>query len=110
MSGTITGLNRELLDDPSMLLEDPYGTGWLCSIKPANWLKEITAFHFAAEASMSGLERNWQESVTSWLWQQEGIQPERQAIYMQDGGELADYPLASMPEEVWNKFQREFLN
>lgn len=109
VSGTITGLNRELLDDPSMLLEDPYGTGWLCSIRPANWLKEITAFHFAAEASeWLGKEL---ARIRDFMAVSAGrFNTERHAVYMQDGGELADYPLTSMPEEVWNDFQREFLN
>jgi glycine cleavage system H protein len=31
-------------------------------------------------------------------------------LVLQDGGELIDRPLAEMPDEVWQDFQKSFLN
>lgn len=109
VSGSITCLNHELLNDPSALHEDPYGTGWVCSVKPDSWLSEITAFYFAAEAN--SWMRKELERVRDFLAAATvSFNPERQAVYMQDGGEPADYPLASLPEKVWSDFQKEFLD
>lgn len=108
VSGTITSLNHDLQDDPSMLHEDPYGKGWVCSIKPADWVGEVTGFHFAAGAN-TWLKKELERIRDFMAVTASRLNPETQAVYMQDGGELAGYPLASMPEEVWSAFQDEFL-
>ena len=107
-SGTITSLNQALRDDPAMLHEDPYGKGWVCSIKPADWVGEVTGFHFAAGAS-AWLKKELERVRDFLAVATNRFNPETHAVYMQDGGEPAGYPLASMPEEVWSAFQDEFL-
>jgi len=32
VSGTVTAVNAELANDPSLLNSDPYGAGWICEI------------------------------------------------------------------------------
>jgi len=108
VSGTVTGLNTELHDDPSLLQEDPYGKGWLLSVKPANWMDEVTGLHLAADAS--AWLRKEVERIRDFLALSAGRHSlQTDAIYLQDGGEPAGQALASMPEEVWNDFQKEFL-
>jgi glycine cleavage system H protein len=108
VSGMITSLNHALQDDPSMLHEDPYGMGWVCSIKPADWLGEVTGFHFAATANV-WLKKELERIRDFMAVTATRFNPEAYAVYMQDGGELAGNPLATMPAEVWDAFQDEFL-
>lgn len=108
VSGEITGINPDLESDPSLLLEDPYGGGWICSIKPADWLGEISGFHFAAGAN--AWLKNEMERIRDFM----AVTAQKynhgtQEVYMQDGGEPAGFPLAAMPEEAWHDFQNEFL-
>jgi glycine cleavage system H protein len=108
VSGTVTGLNDELHDDPSLLHEDPYGAGWLLSVKPSNWMTEVTGFRLAADAT--AWLRKEVERVRDFLALSAGkLSTQPDALYLQDGGEPAGQALASMPEEVWNDFQKEFL-
>ena len=108
VSGTVTGLNNALHDDPSLLQEDPYGAGWLLSVRPSNWMAEVTGFHLAADAT--AWLRKELERVRDFLVTSAGrLSPRPDALYLQDGGEPAGQALASMPEEVWNDFQKEFL-
>jgi len=36
VSGTVKEINNKVVDDPSILNEDPYGEGWLVKIEVAN--------------------------------------------------------------------------
>lgn len=36
VGGTVAEVNRQAIDNPSIINEDPYGKGWLVKIKPAN--------------------------------------------------------------------------
>ncbi|MDF1559378.1 MAG: glycine cleavage system protein H [Bacteroidales bacterium] len=108
VSGEITGSNPDLESDPSLLREDPYGGGWICSIRPTDWLGDISGFHFAAEANT--WLKNEMERIRDFMAvAAHKYTPVTQAVYMQDGGEPAGFPLAAMPEEAWQEFQNEFL-
>ncbi|HDL03093.1 MAG TPA: response regulator [candidate division Zixibacteria bacterium] len=41
LTGTVTDVNRKVLDDPSSALQDPYGEGWLIKLKPSRFDAEI---------------------------------------------------------------------
>lgn len=36
VSGTVSEVNEELNDEPSLINDDPYGKGWIIKLKPAN--------------------------------------------------------------------------
>jgi len=40
ISGNVTGINRDLMDIPEAINQDPYGKGWLFIIKPSNLAAE----------------------------------------------------------------------
>jgi len=108
LSGILLGMNPALEDDSSLLQEDPYGKGWICSVRPSNWMAEVSGFHFAAGATAwlkSELERI-REFMTLAANRHSNDQ---QPVYMQDGGELARYPLAALTGEAWTDFQEQFL-
>ncbi|MBM3299566.1 MAG: glycine cleavage system protein H [Deltaproteobacteria bacterium] len=42
VSGEVAEINTELEDEPGKINEDPYGSGWICRIRPSN-LDELGA-------------------------------------------------------------------
>lgn len=36
VAGVVTEVNRDLIDSPQRLNEDPYGEGWICVIEPSD--------------------------------------------------------------------------
>lgn len=109
VTGEITGINSALESDPDLLRADPYGSGWICCIRPTDWLGEISGFHFAAGAN--AWLKNELERIRDFMAvAADKYIPDSRGVYLQDGGEPAGFPLAAMPEEAWNDFQNEFLN
>lgn len=41
LSGTVVGVNRRVLDNPALALQDPYGSGWLIRLQPSRFDEEI---------------------------------------------------------------------
>jgi len=109
LSGQIVVANTELNNNPGILNDDPYGEGWIFSIKPSGWKAETSSFFLAGEAiawSKTELERFkdfMAESLRKYT-------PETSMVILQDGGELCDQPLSELPNEVWQDFQKSFLN
>jgi glycine cleavage system H protein len=109
ISGTVTGINQDLFNDPSILQKDPYGQGWICSVKPEHWITEVAGFRIAADAT--AWLRNELRRTRDFMVTASGrLNGNSQALYLQDGGEPAGEPLALLPGEVWKDFQKEFLN
>lgn len=108
ISGEILSVNPLLSDDPGILNEDPYVKGWIYKIRPSRWIAETNSFYLAEEASswsVKELERFKDFLATS----VERYTSDPSHVVLQDGGELIDQPLAHLPEEVWQDFQRSFL-
>jgi glycine cleavage system H protein len=40
VSGLLLRGNEKLVDDPNLVVKDPYGEGWVAEIKPSNWESE----------------------------------------------------------------------
>jgi glycine cleavage system H protein len=36
LSGSVTAVHGDLMDEPEKINEDPYGEGWLCVLEPSN--------------------------------------------------------------------------
>jgi len=109
ISGKITTTNSLLDDNPGILNDDPYGSGWLYKIKPTNWIEETKSYFLAEEAiKWSTLEM---ERFKDFLTMSMGkYSPEPAMIMLQDGGELSSNALSEMSGEIWHDFQEEFLN
>ncbi len=109
VSGKILSTNSLLSERTEVLNEDPYGKGWIYKIKPTNWIAEIKSCYFADDAtnwSANELLRFKDFLATT----MKSCSPETSMVVLQDGGELSDHTLASLPEEIWKDFQKEFLN
>lgn len=109
ISGKILVTNSLLAEEPGMLNGDPYGEGWICKIQPSNWVDETKVCYLAEDAvkwSTKELERFKDFMIMSMV----KYSPEPSMIILQDGGELSDKTLSSMPGEIWQDFQKEFLD
>jgi glycine cleavage system H protein len=102
-SNTLLNLNQELLKD------DPYGKGWIYSIKPSNWVAEITSCYLAGAAT-DWLKKELDRYKDFLAVNLGKYLPETSIVILQDGGELSENSLSGLPNELWQDFQKEFLN
>jgi len=109
VSGKIININAAINENPGKLNEDPYGKGWICKIKPSNWIADTKTCYFAEEAtnwSANELERFKDFLAVS----MKNYAPEPSMVILQDGGEICDHSLSALPNEIWRDFEGEFLN
>ncbi len=109
ISGEIADLNQDLVESPDLMTIDPYMKGWMFKITPSDWIADTRGCYLANEAT------RWSEQEVDRFKgflaaSMAKFSPDTGGIILQDGGELVDQPLASLPGEVWNDFQKEFLD
>jgi glycine cleavage system H protein len=109
ISGKILHTNLLLHESPEMLNEDPYGRGWICKIKPTNWVEE-TKSYFLAEEAIKWSKKELEKFKDFLALSMGKYLPEPAMMMLQEGGELGDNALSEMPGEIWQDFQKEFLN
>jgi len=109
VSGTIKQINTSLLKDPSLINTSPYSEGWLYSIEPSNWMREIQFLRMAHN------HREWLR------WEFIRLKDFLAAIAngkaygslqfaYQEGGELKNHVLQDMGPEIWEDFQKNFID
>lgn len=109
ISGKVVNTNNNLIETPEIIEDDPYNEGWVYKIQPDDWKSETNNFIIGEETGKwfkSELER-LKDFVAVSLGNNS---PQASMVVMQEGGELRDHPLTDMPKEVWQDFQKEFLD
>lgn len=109
ISGQIVEANPLLGDNPELLNEDPYRKGWMYKIRPTSWVTDTQSYFLADDASLwarQELER-FRDFLAESVMK---ISVDPSSIVLQDGGELRDQPLAELPNEIWQEFQKDFLS
>jgi glycine cleavage system H protein len=109
ISGMVINSNPALDENYTLLNEDPYGKGWIYSLKPSNWIAEIPSLYLADEAS-NWINKELDRYKDFLAMNISRYSPETSFATLQDGGELVDSSLSGLPEEIWKDFQKEFLN
>ncbi len=109
LSGIITKTNNMLSENPEILNEDPYGKGWICLIRPIEWIAETNSYYMAEEA-VSWTKKELERFKDFLAVSMAKYSPEPSMVFLQDGGELRDQPLSELPHEIWDEFQKSFLN
>jgi glycine cleavage system H protein len=100
VEGEIVEVNQDLLNNPALLRQDPYGNGWLMSV-------------FAPDEE--GPTRNLLPTSLISAWMREAaekfylLQPMPAGATAADGGRPSALATASLPPEVWKKAAREFF-
>lgn len=100
VEGEVVEINPEVLQNPALLREDPYGKGWL-----------MTVFAPDEEASLRNLLPT--ELVKSWMQQTVDklytMQPSLAGATAADGGRPADDLSAAIPDVSWAELTRRFF-
>jgi glycine cleavage system H protein len=109
VSGEITGTNPLLDESPQSVIEDPYVLGWAYKIRPSDWKAETSSLYIAGEA-IAWTKRELDKFKDFMVSSMKKYTPETSMLVLQDGGELIDRPLSELPDEVWQDFQKSFLN
>ena len=100
MEGEVIDINTEVLRNPALAHEDPYGAGWLVAVQAP-----------AVDSNMKNLlhgrlAQRWMEESVSALHTR--VSPGSEA-YLQDGGHPIADILSLVPEPEWDKLVEELL-
>ncbi len=109
VSGTIKEINENLVTDPSVINSSPYADGWIYEIEPSNWLREIQFLR------MAGRYKEWLSTEFTRLkdflaGSTNGKSEEYTRLVFQDGGVLKDHVLHDFGPEIWEDFQKNFID
>lgn len=109
ISGTIREQNQKLSSDSSIINSSPFADGWVYTIEPKNWLREIQ-FLFMGENYKDWLQDEFARLKDFFATSMKSSQTVYAHIVLQDGGELTDNVLADFGPEVWEDFQTKFID
>jgi glycine cleavage system H protein len=77
----------------------------MLKVRPGEWKKETSGFYLDKEAV--SWSENELERCKDFL--AEAVSGEPGQPVLMSGGELVDFPLSDMPEDIWKQFQKKFL-
>jgi glycine cleavage system H protein len=101
IEGEIVEVNSEVLRDPSLLRQDPYGKGWLMTVFVPD--EESTGRNLLPKALVGG----WMRQAVEKLY---AMQPQMAGAVAADGGHPAEDLFAALPAgSSWNQVTREFF-
>jgi len=109
ISGIIREQNQTLASNSFLLNSAPYSEGWVYLIEPKNWLREIQ-FLFMAEKYKEWLQDEFIRLKDFFAASIRSNTNVYAHVILQDGGELTDNVLADLGPEVWEDFQRNFID
>ncbi len=98
--GEVLQINAEVLNNPALLRQDPYGEGWLLSVHVPD--EESTGRNMVPK----GMIREWMRDAAERLY---GLQPSLAGAVAADGGRPADDLLAAIPNADWKQVTAEFF-
>jgi glycine cleavage system H lipoate-binding protein len=108
-SGKIIDTNEILITNPTLLNSSPYNEGWIYKIEPHNWAREIQFLR------MEGDYKEWLKAeflrIKDFLSATiSAKKAELNFIAYQEGGELIDNVLKDFGPDVWEDFQKHFID
>lgn len=109
ISGTIRFLNNKLIEDPLIVNSSPFNDGWIYTVEPSNWLRDIQ-FMIMADIYKKWLKNEFSRVKDFFAVNGQPNNAEFVPIMIQDGGELKENALADLGPEVWEEFQTKFIN
>ncbi len=100
IEGVVAEINEEVVRNPEMARQDPYGEGWLLTVEAPD---AKTNFRNLLSGAMV---RSWMEEAGRRL---RLSMAGPVGAFAQDGGLAVDDLTAQMPSAVWSKVAREFF-
>ena len=98
VNGVVTSINRAVIENPSLVHQDPYARGWLMTIAPSD--NDYEQLPRGEEA------KTWLRNESHRLSRFFEVQLGAAAA---DGGEFVTPPPAMLSDEQWAMLKREFL-
>ena len=100
VEGEVSAINEEVLKNPAILRDDPYGQGWLMTVTVPD---EESTMRNLVPASMV---RTWMSDAVRRLY---ALQPQVAGMVAADGGRPVHDLLTGVPDASWTKVTREFF-
>jgi len=92
--GEVMEINTEIVKNPALLRQDPYGKGWLVSVHVPD--EESTGRNLVPPA----LVRGWMREAVERLY---ALQPRLAGAVAADGGRPAEDLLRALPDVNWKE-------
>jgi glycine cleavage system H lipoate-binding protein/ABC-type phosphate transport system substrate-binding protein len=109
VSGIIRSFNNTLKINAAALNTNPYSDGWVYSIEPTNWTREIQFLSMAEKYKM-WLKDEFSRLKDFFAVALNDHTPEYAHVALQDGGAISDGILARLNPKVWEDFQTKFID
>lgn len=108
ISGKIKRTNPEVINHPQSALSLSYNNRWVYELDPSNWLEEIKNLPLGSQACrwMKGEFIRLKDFFSN-ISPAQGAPAFAQVL--QDGGEIAEKVLEYGDNDLWQKFQNDFL-
>lgn len=100
IEGEVVEINADVVQDPTLLRQDPYGKGWLMTVFVPD--EENTARNLLP----ANLVQGWMREAAERLY---GMQPQLAGAAAADGGRPADDLSAAIPDKSWTELTGEFF-
>jgi glycine cleavage system H protein len=98
--GEVLEINTEVLNNPALLRQDPYGKGWMVAVHVPD--EETTTRNLVPK----GLVKEWMREAVERLYSH---QPMLAGAVAADGGRPAEDLLAALPDADWKTVTADFL-
>jgi glycine cleavage system H protein len=98
--GEVMEINPEIVKNPALLRQDPYGKGWLVSVHVPD--EESTGRNLVPTALVHG----WMREAAERLY---ALQPRLAGAVAADGGRPADDLLRALPDVNWKQVTSGFF-
>jgi glycine cleavage system H lipoate-binding protein/ABC-type phosphate transport system substrate-binding protein len=109
VSGTIMQQNQALLTNSTMVNSSPYADGWIYTIEPVSWAREIQ-FMFMGSEYKEWLTEEFSRLRDFFASSVQSNEMVYEHVVLQDGGEITDNVLSELGPEVWEDFQTKFID
>lgn len=100
LDGTVEAINPKVCQRPGLIHEDPYGEGWLFTVKPTNLERNLENL-FYGESNVTWIEQESQRLLY--------IMNSTVGVTLPSGGALLDDVYGHYPQVGWRRLVKEFL-
>jgi glycine cleavage system H protein len=101
VTGDVVAVNKDIVKNPTLINQDPYGKGWLIMVKPANQRATVKNL-------LTGkLATAWMEKTADAL--RERIGDDELGTVYQDGGLPVSGIAKALSPDAWDKMAGEFF-
>ncbi len=112
ISGRVVAYNDDLVNSPGVVRKEPYKGGWVMLIEPTDLAADIKQLSIGNEAALWLKEeiKRFRNFITA---QAEALpasgSPAVAGVTLMDGGVPVNDVMEHSPQEVWRKFETDFL-